>query len=356
MNVSLPRVLLLISCLLPAGGAFAVEVTGLFEAAVPVANQGASERAKATAEGFRQVLVKASGQRAVLLNAAVQQELGKAESLLGSYRYESARAESPAGTDAATVPRIRLKFDPGSVLGVLNRGGAPVWSASRPMVYLWVFREAAAPSLFALGTPQADVLLDAAGERGLPVAVPAPGDVPGPSGVIPPQSVVDAAARVGAKVVLAAGVGPVPGQPGKFRAMGVLRVEGSDERLDAVGADESAALRELVAVAADLVGGRYAVVARKDQVTTVRFRVDGVVNLAAWAALERWLNSQPLLRDAVVARVDASGTEYTLTLAGELERLLQALRADGRFTGVGVPVTEAGITRVSAVLAVPAGQ
>jgi len=341
------RFLVLLLVLLGAATTQAVEVTGLFEASVPVANQGATERARATTEGFRQVLVKASGQRSVLANPAVQSELSRAASLLGSYRYETLRGES-----GVSGTRLRLSFDAASVLGVLNRAGAPVWSANRPLVYLWTFREATSPAVFALGSPQVDVLLDAAGQRGLPVSVPSPGEAPVAAGAIPPPAVVDAATRLGARVVVAAAVGVQPG--GKVRALGVMRMDGKDERIEALAADEAAALAELVGQAADTLGGRFGAVARKDQVVAVNLKIDGVRDLAGWAGIERWIASQPLVKDAVLVSLDKQGTEFALVLAGEPERLLQALQADARFSRVSAPVQDGAVTRISAALAGPA--
>lgn len=353
MIVSPLRVLALLSGLLawwPATAA-AVEVAGLFEAAVPVANQGAGERKRAVAEGFRQVLVKASGQRAVLSNPAVQQELGKAESLLGSWRYETAKRESGAGPATAEAsPRIRLAFDAGSVLGVLNRAGAPVWSASRPQVFLWVTREGPVATVFALGTTQAEALVDMAAQRGVPVVVPPPGAVPVAVTEGTPVVVASMAARAGAQVVLAARLSAAAG---KVRATGFLKQEGAEQRLEVTAAGEEEALLELLAAAADHLGGLYGAVARQDQVNAVRLRVDGVATLADWAALERWLLSQPLVRDATIATLDPEGTDYVLVLAGDLERLLQAMRGDGRFSQVSAPQGDG--LRLVARLATPGG-
>lgn len=325
----------------------AVEVTGLFEASVPVANQGAAERAKATTEGFRQVLVKASGHRSVLANPAVQPEIAKAASLLGSYRYETQRGDA-----GVTGTRIRLSFDSASVLGVLNRAGAPVWSANRPLVYFWVFREATSPAVFALGSPQVDALLEAAGQRGLPVSVPSPGELLVPAGAIPSPAVVEAATRVGARVIVAAALGVQAG--GKVRALGVVRMDGKDERIEAVAADEAAALAELVGQAADALGARFGAVARKDQVVAVNLRIEGVRDLAGWAGVERWIASQPLVRDAVLVSLDKEGSEFALVLAGEPERLQQAMQADARFARVAAPVQDGTVTRIHAALAGPA--
>lgn len=359
MPVLLRFLLLPVLCLLALQSLRAAEVAGLYEARVPVASQSAGDRARAIDAGFRQVLVKVSGQRSVLAAPAIQAALGKGESLLGSYRYESAIGSgSASGQSEASgqgILFIRLSFDPAGVRATLNRAGAPVWGASRPPLYLWLVREGVqGGTLFSLGTPQADVLLDVAAQRGLPTVLPPPGtladnDAP-VNGV--PALIREAATRAGAKLVLAASLG---GSGSGVRASGVLSVDGAVERLEAVAKDEVAAIRELVADAADRLGGRYAVVARQDQMLTVRLRVTGVRSLAMHAGLERWLGTLPLVRDLTVEGIlhETAGEqiEYGLTLAGATDRLLQAMAADGRFASVGTPIVEGSMITITAALA-----
>lgn len=343
MNALLRLAPLLLCLLLPGGVVRAADVGDLFEAAVPVSGQGAAERSRAVQEGFRQVLVKASGQRAVLALPALQPELGKGDALLGSFKYES---QPRPGGSAPLL--LRLSFHPASVRAILNRAAAPVWGASRPPVYLWVVREGAGGrSLLGFGTSAADALLEAAGVRGLPALLPAAGDAPvaDPLVATVPSTVADAAARAGARVVLAASVA---GNGGRHRAVGVLSVEGTAERIEATGPDENAALRELVQVAADRLGARYAMVARPDQLQAVRLRVAGVGSLEEHAALERWLAGLPLVKDLVLVEVGPRERVFMLTLAGSIERLRQAMATDGRLAVRGDPVVEDATTVIEA--------
>ncbi len=343
MNALLRLAPLLLCLCLPGVAARAADVGGLFDAAVPVSGQGAGERARAVQEGFRQVLVKASGQRSVLALPALQAELGKGDALLGSFKYES---QPRPGGSAPLL--LRLSFHPASVRAILNRAGAPVWGASRPPVYLWVVREGGGGrSLLGFGTPAADVLLEAAGARGLPALLPAAGEVPvtdAPLATVPP-AVADAATRAGARAVLAAAV---TGNGGRHRAAGVLSIEGVAERIEAAGADEGAALRELVQVAADRLGARYAMVARPDQLQAVRLRVAGIGSLEDHAALERWLAGLPLVKDLVLVEVGPRERVFMLTLAGSIERFRQAMATDGRLTVGGEPVVEDTTTVIEA--------
>lgn len=359
MPVLLRFFLLPMLCLLALQSLRAAEVAGLYEARVPVASQSAGERARAIDAGFRQVLVKVSGQRSVLAAPAIQAALGKGESLLGSYRYESAIGSgSASGQSEASgqgILFIRLSFDPAGVRATLNRAGAPVWGASRPPLYLWLVREGAqGGTLFSLGTAQADVLLDVAAQRGLPTVLPPPGTPADNDALVNgvPTLIREAAAQAGAKLVLAASLGS---GAGGVKASGVLSVDGVTERLNVAATDEAAVISELIAEAADHLGARYAIVARQDQMLTVRLRVTGVRSLAMHAGLERWLGTLPLVRDLVVEGIlhETAGEqiEYGLTLAGATDRLLQAMAADGRFASVGTPIVEGGMMTITAALA-----
>ncbi|MFZ5756558.1 MAG: DUF2066 domain-containing protein [Pseudomonadota bacterium] len=313
----------------------AAEVGGLYEALVPVAGQSAGERSRAVGEGFRQVLVKASGQRAVLGLPALQPELAKADALLGSFRYEPAVVRAPGATVDPLLAglRIRLSFDAASVRAVLQRARAPLWGASRPPVHLWVVRGETGGALLGLGTPQADTLIDAAALRGLPAVLPAPGETEGP-----------ATARVALLATL------VPGA-GRVKAAGVLRLDGVNEPVEVTAVDEFAALRALVDEAADRLGARYAVVARTDQLKPMRLLVNGVGSLEAWAGLERWLAGLPLVKDVVLEAIGNGRVGLTLMLGGDPNRLVQAMNADGRFGSVAMPAEDGQVPVLEVTLA-----
>ncbi|MFZ5723114.1 MAG: DUF2066 domain-containing protein [Pseudomonadota bacterium] len=313
----------------------AAEVGGLYEALVPVSGQSAAERSRAVGEGLRQVLVKVAGQRSVLALPAIQPELRKGDSLLGSFRYE-APAQRPAGQAVDPLLsglRLRLEFDPAGVRAVLNRAGAPIWSDSRPPVHVWVVRGETAGTLLALGTVQADTLIDAVGERGLPAVLPSPGDTQPPAG---------------ARIALLATLAPAGGRP---HINGVLRIDGVGETLEVVAADEFTALRELVAQAADRLGARYAVAPRADQARLLRLRVTGIAGLEAYAGLERWLSGLPLVKEATLETLSAEGATLLLLLAGEPSRLVQAMGADGRFAEIGTPIADGTLQTLDARLA-----
>lgn len=336
---------------LAAGPLSAAAVGNLYEASVSVTGQAEVERSRAIGDGFRQMLVKVSGQRSVLALPAVQEEFNKAAALLESYRYETVPVrQSASPADAAAGPlRLRLAFDPAGVRALLNRAGAPIWGSSRPTAYLVVASqvagravraEASEPRLLMPGTAQIDTLLAVAAERGMPLVVSASGmDVASVLSGAVSSAVTDAAARAGAKVVLQI---VLAGGAGSVRATGTLRVDGASEPVEAVGRDEQTALREVMHQAADRLGARYAVVARVDQLRLVRLRVSGVNTLLAHAGIEGWLGNLPLAKDVVIERVSGEQVHFLVTLAGDIAQLRQAMATDGRFADIGQPITDDG--------------
>lgn len=328
--------ILLLALLLP--GFAAADGAGLYEATVPVSGRSAPERQRAVEEGFRQVLVKVSGQRSVLAMPGVKAELARAPTLLSTYTYEAAPARQPGqAMDPGMTPlRLRMSFDSRGTLAILNRAEAPVWGSSRPAVYLWVGKDVAGGRLpWGPDGAQGTVLLDAAAQRGLPVILTlSDTPVPVPQGTGLPPVIVEAASRNNARVVLGASLA---GSSGRWKAAGVLVVDGVAERIEAAGADEFSTLRELVAVAADRLGSRLTVVARPDRVQAVVLRVHGVTGVADHAALVRWLAGMPQVRAVVVDTAAASQLEYRLTVAGEIPQLVSTLAADGHLSGVTVP-------------------
>lgn len=347
---SLTRLLLLFPMLLVSAAGAATEVGGLYAAVVVVSGQGASERQLAVEEGFRQVVLKISGQRGVLDNPGLQAEVANAGTLLTAYRYETGLTrQNGQQVDGSTgVLRLRMSFDPKGVMAAINRAGLPVWGESRPLLYLWVGRETpSGRQIFGPASPQGAVLIDMAGVRGLPVVLTAaaqlaPGDVATVS-----RPVIDAATRAGARLILSAAT---TGSGSRWRASGVLYTDGAVQAVEAGGADEYAALRELVAVTADRLGARYAVAARTDSLQTVLLRVAGISDLKGHAELTRWLRSLPLVRDLVIAGINATRIEYRLAVAGDADGLRTLLVSDGRLAGVidvpgdpALPVLEAGL-------------
>ena len=69
------------------------EVQSLYEARSVIADQSSSAQRNARRSAFREVLVKVSGDRAILRSSAIRSAVTRANDYLLSYRYESQQNE-----------------------------------------------------------------------------------------------------------------------------------------------------------------------------------------------------------------------------------------------------------------------
>lgn len=154
--------------LLASGAAGAVPVRGLYEASVPVPDQGAGAREPALRQALSAVLVKLVGQRPLPDPALAL--LPRATGLVQGYGYETA----PGSREL----RLKAQFDGRALEAALRAQALPVWGANRPSHLLWIALRDESGTRTVLDesgvNERAAAAVTAAGERGLPLLLPAP--------------------------------------------------------------------------------------------------------------------------------------------------------------------------------------
>lgn len=103
------------------------EVRSLYEARSVIADQSSSAQRNARRSAFREVLVKVSGDRAILRSSAIRSAVTRANDYLLSYRYESQQNELFYIAD----------FDRTRVDNLIRQNGFAIWGARRPETILW---------------------------------------------------------------------------------------------------------------------------------------------------------------------------------------------------------------------------
>lgn len=342
--------------LLMATSSRAVEVAGLYEAVVPVSGQSAPERQRAAADGLAQVLVKVSGHRKVLADPLVKSAIEKPEALLLSYMYEApVLSRMPGQTQDLSMSalRLRLRYEQRGIQALLERAGAPMWAPDRPAVFLWIAGQGTTGRLLhGPESAQGATLIDAAGQRGLPVIVTvSPEADPGDLSQGIPASVLDTARSSGARFVL--GGYTVRTAAGRWQATGTLMettAPSQPDRFEAGGSDEYEALRELLATAADRLASRFAAPPASANLQETRLRVAGIADFQAHAQLQRALGALPLVREVRTVRVSAGLAEFRLVVAGDsagIRRMLENVSLLSRVVTAepegGLPVFDARI-------------
>jgi len=121
-----------------AGTAAADEVANLYEATVPVANQGKDNRAQAIQTGFTEVLTRVSG-RSDIADAqkfpAITQAIKSATQFAQQYRYIKTEP-APGSQDSGLA--LWVRFDETALGQLLRTNQLPVWGATRPGTLLWL--------------------------------------------------------------------------------------------------------------------------------------------------------------------------------------------------------------------------
>jgi len=144
--------------------ALATNMKNLFEVAVPVMSQSASERKVASKKAFEILLVRVTGRRDLIATEAGQKLVNNARQYVSSFRYSEILEEEfvveeepimmglPTQTDEiesipevpeidekpAPTQELIVRFDEKAVKNSLWKQKLPVWGKTRPSTLLWV--------------------------------------------------------------------------------------------------------------------------------------------------------------------------------------------------------------------------
>ncbi|MGA7800178.1 MAG: DUF2066 domain-containing protein, partial [Gammaproteobacteria bacterium] len=114
----------------------AAPVEHLFQAEVPVSDQGVGERAGAVRDALTEVLVRLTGERDVAQQPVAADLLKDSDRFVQQYRY---RREPPpdAGAQASAL-WLWVRFDARGIERAVRRAGLPLWGRERPLTLIWL--------------------------------------------------------------------------------------------------------------------------------------------------------------------------------------------------------------------------
>jgi len=256
---------------------------------------------------MRQVLVRATGRRESADDPALASVIADAP------RYVQGYATGPRGES-------QVVFDAATLEQAIAAAGRSVWPRARPF------------TLVVLDPPRARAALDAAraelervaAERGLPISL-VPLNLVGAAGhPLTGEALLESARRLGGDQVLV-GQGAETAPDGMLQWSLYTRTQSATWSGPlAAGIDHTVDL---------LVPQAQAAVAQADG--DVRVRIDGVDTLAAYASVERLLQSVPGVRRANIAAAEAASVTFIVTARGGAAGLGQELSETLRLVRVG---------------------
>lgn len=322
---------------LGAAPAVASQVSGLYSAEVPVAGQSAEQRTEGIIRAFAEVLVKVTGNRAVVGRTELQEPLKQAPRYVQQYRYRLIPgSEGEAGAEPDPSRLLMVQFDAEAVRRLLRDQRLPVWGENRPAGIVWLGIESRGQRR--LLQPESDSeLVNAmrmvADNRGIPVLFPLMD--------LEDQAAVQVADLWG-DFVQNIRRGSERYSPDLIVTGRLTRISDSLWRVSwhlyrgdesSVWQDEGVEPSALAAAGiqrmADLLAERFAPVLGEGSVSRVRLRISGVTGLEQYARIGKLLDSQSALERAELIAAEPDAVTYELQARGGIQVLQQGLSLGG---------------------------
>ena len=297
-------------------------VRDLYEAQVPVSSQSAQALERASREALSDVLVKVSGSVEVLANPTIAAAIPGARKQVQQYSYNKGEGPGPELT-------ARFEFDRSWVTRLVTEAGAPLWTANRPLVLVWLIVEEGSDRYFVNPDSAPELTAQLVAEfsrRGVPVQIPlfdladsaalsleeawrlyAPA-LQGASGRYDVQDIM--AGRV---VVLSNG-----------SSTGDWSYFSARDRIDRsiTSEDTAAFVRAGVSMVAEDMAARYAVAASgTGSEGGISMLVTGVNSYSDYAGIVSWLEGLELIDHANIMRVSGEQLELRLHAQADAAQL-----------------------------------
>ncbi|HEY9035202.1 MAG TPA: DUF2066 domain-containing protein [Pseudomonadales bacterium] len=318
--------------LMSAVAAWAEVPPGLYSVKVPVADQSAATLKQATREGLSRVLTRLSGQSDWSAYPGVPPYLAQAERFVAQFSYE--KAPPPADASVAVLPFIlTLQFATGATDRVVRQAGLPVWPVNRPPVLVWwVVQD---QSMVRRMTREQDALWfssieSAAADRGVPLQWPL-NDLDDRLNLdsdalwqLNEEAIRKASARYNSTWIVAGRF--VQSSEGRWLGNWMLLGEGFPQVLEVEADSEETAVATLVALVADALSQRYAIVPQGGMEGSASLVIDGVQSFADYMAVRRLLESLASVVSVSPEAVKGDQVHYRLVLRGERATVVDELR------------------------------
>lgn len=309
-------------------------VRDLYAARVPVADQSARALDRASREALAEVLVKVSGSVEILQNPTITEILPEARAQVQQYAYH--RDEGPGGGLSAS-----FEFDGAWVTGLVTRAGAPLWTANRPQVLVWLVAEDARGRYFVNreSAPQlVEQLMEEFARRGVPAQLPL-FDLADAAALSTAQAwrmyapaLQAASGRYGLADILAGRLATL--SSGQSAGDWSYFHDGERSERSVTAVDPGAFAREGVAIVAEEMAARYAVAPSGSTAGGVAMTVAGVYSYADYADIVAWLERLELIEHANVERVSGGQLELRLHAQADARQLAALIELNNRLLPV----------------------
>ncbi|MDG2420941.1 MAG: DUF2066 domain-containing protein [Gammaproteobacteria bacterium] len=321
---------------------YGLQVDGLYEHRVAVANESDSERDRAFEEAFRAVILKVTGAIRWLDHPGIEQAVKSAQSYVESISYVSESRDflSPGQNDnllSNTEQRyIEVSFADSLVQELLAEIGVPVWNSNRPSVLVWMVLQNSLGEREVLTSdtnPQIIAYIQSFAEgRGIPIIFPvldfedrqnlSEDDIWG----FDERKIIEASERYGADSILSGRL--------HFTASGDLvglwQFIFQDEASIFDGFDENleAYLHAPLDRVTNQLASYFGIIPAAGAQQTVRLRVEGIQDFTIYSMLINYLANLGLVDNVSPVLLDGERLDLELVLVGDSAQLYEIIALD----------------------------
>ena len=306
----------------------AIKVSGLYQAAVPVADESASKRNPAIKQALIKVLVKLTGDRNIRNSSDISPLIERSERFVQQFRYRQVENLKEPGVQ---YTELLVEFDETALNEGLRSYGLTIWGQERPSVLVWLAHEQNETRRLVSFEDRPEYLnmLDAgATARGLALLFPlldledssqiSVSDVWGGF----KEPIADASNRYQADVILTAKVIQV--SPNLWESKWTAYI--NDQTLSWASQGELAevVLKEGIDELADRIASQYANTG-SSVTEVIELLVTDVDNLDKYARALSYLESVQSISSVQVKRVSRNNVIFTLVNRGGLAAIDQSI-------------------------------
>ncbi len=334
-----------------ASGSNAAEITGLYDASIPIASRdNERERQQAYGVALQEVLLKLTGRQDTLENPEIKRSIGNAQPYVESWTYRTAPV-APA-TDPATTSGeqllLQVGFFPSEIQSLLNTARIPIWPQNRPDTLLWIVveQELGARTMFGTSVENSPEIMqaieEAAAKRGLPLLLPLLDFTDQRTLSIEQLRSFDqvairqASLRYGNESILAMRIFQSVSGETISKAQYLFRDQVVE--LNFIEDSLQPAIEGSINLVAEQLAGNYAVLLSGSEGSTeVLMTVEGIKGPKDYSELMQYANNMTTVDKVDIVSVANGAVQLRLFTSGQLRQLIEAIALDRRMS----PVVEA---------------
>lgn len=309
--------------------ALTVEIRDINTASVNVPDQSPTDFQKALPQAFGEVLVRMSGNTAIMTLPTIQNSLSKLSNYVEKYSYTTK-------TDDVGKSQLMLQvvFDKRALAQLLRDANQAIWGeANRPLTMVWVSVPAGMSREILVSNSQSSAIQaikETASSRGVPIIFPAmdledqTDAAQSTATLLSRQQLHAILQRYGIDCILAGAV--VKGGSGELQGEWQLFLNGTPYEWQTTGNDIMQVVMNGVDRAADMMASQFSLLNSKNMENFVLMQVRGVQNLEDYVHV---ISTLKHLRPVVKVSVSDMTNDMLLlkiTIAGSLEDLVNALK------------------------------